>query len=73
MRSLRHRAYAYITKGRRLLLFTQPGAPEAGVQVPAGTIEAGEIPDDAVMRLDALPELSGNCGDKIELLRESMG
>lgn len=144
MRSLRHRAYAYITKGRRLLLFTQPGAPEAGVQVPAGTIEAGEIPDDAVMReareetgltglrlerllaqdtremrdwgsdelqyrwfyhlsvegptketwrhgefaedgsvihpfeffwadVNALPELSGNCGDKIELLRESMG
>ena len=43
--NIRHRAYAYVTKGRRLLLFTQPEAPE----------------------------LSGNCGDKIELLRESMG
>lgn len=46
----RHRAYAYITSGRRLLLFTQPGAPEAGIQVPAGTIEPGEKPRDAVMR-----------------------
>ncbi|MDE3000013.1 MAG: NUDIX domain-containing protein [Gemmatimonadota bacterium] len=46
----RHRAYAYITSGRLLLLFTQPGAPDAGIQVPAGTIEAGENPRDAVMR-----------------------
>lgn len=46
----RHRAYAYITRGSRLLLFTQPGAPQAGIQVPAGTIEPGEKPQDAVMR-----------------------
>lgn len=46
----RHRAYAYITKGSRLLLFTHPEAPEAGIQVPAGTIELGENPQDAVMR-----------------------
>ena len=46
----RHRAYAYITRGSRLLLFTQPGAPEAGIQVPAETIESGEVPQDAVMR-----------------------
>ena len=31
-------------------MFTQPGAPEAGIQVPAGTIEPGENPRDAVMR-----------------------
>ena len=43
-------AYAYITKGSRLLLFTHPEAPEAGIQVPAGTIEAGERPEDAAMR-----------------------
>ena len=48
--NIRHRAYAYITNGSRLLLFTQPGAPEAGIQAPAGTIEAGETPEDAVMR-----------------------
>ena len=46
----RHRAYAYITSGSRLLLFTQPGTPEAGIQVPAGTIGPGEKPEDAVMR-----------------------
>ena len=46
----RHRAYAYITNGSRLLLFTQPEAPEAGIQVPAGTIEPGENPQDAAMR-----------------------
>ena len=48
--NIRHRAYAYITSGRRLLLFTQPGAPDAGIQVPAGTIEPAENPRDAVMR-----------------------
>lgn len=41
---IRHRAYAYITNGSRLLLFTHPEAPEAGIQVPAGTIEPGEDP-----------------------------
>ena len=47
---IRHRAYAYITNGSRMLLFTHPEAPEAGIQVPAGTIEVGETPEDAVMR-----------------------
>ena len=47
---IRHRAYAYITNGSRLLLFTHPKSPEAGIQVPAGTIEPGENPQDAVMR-----------------------
>lgn len=47
---IRHRAYAYITNGRRLLLFTHPESPEAGIQVPAGTIEPGEDPKEAVMR-----------------------
>ena len=46
----RHRAYAYITNGSRLLLFIQPEAPEAGIQVPAGTIEPGENLQDAVIR-----------------------
>lgn len=34
----------------RLLVFTHPHATEAGVQVPAGTIEPGEAPEVAVMR-----------------------
>lgn len=56
----RHRAYAYITNGSRLLLFTQPGAPDAGIQVPAGTIEPGENPRDAVLR-EAI-EKTGSAG-----------
>ena len=47
---VRHRAYAYITNGRRLLLFSHPDSPEAGIQVPGGTVEPGEAPRDAVMR-----------------------
>ncbi len=45
----RHRAYAYITYENKLLLFTQP-SPEAGIQVPAGTIKSNEKPEVAVMR-----------------------
>ena len=46
----RHRSYAYITHGNRLLLFTHPKHPEAGIQVPAGSVEEGEKPEDAAMR-----------------------
>ena len=41
---------AYITWDRRLLVFRQPAFPEAGVQVPAGTMEEGERPESAVLR-----------------------
>jgi 8-oxo-dGTP diphosphatase len=41
---------AYITLGDRLLVFTHRDYPEAGVQVPAGTVEAGEALDEAVLR-----------------------
>jgi 8-oxo-dGTP diphosphatase len=45
---------AYITRERtgrvELLVFTQPAAPEAGVQVPAGTVDPGETPEQAVLR-----------------------
>ncbi|MCW3100036.1 MAG: hypothetical protein JWL77_5654 [Chthonomonadaceae bacterium] len=46
---------AYITHGSNLLVFSHPDFPEAGIQVPAGTIEAGETPEAAVMR-EALEE-----------------
>ena len=49
-RRVRHRAYAYITHGSRLLVFRHVHAPEAGIQVPAGTVEGGEDPRDAVLR-----------------------
>lgn len=41
---------ATITKGDRLLVFSHPHHPEAGIQVPAGTVESGESPDEAVLR-----------------------
>lgn len=41
---------AYITWQNRLLVFRQPDAPEAGVQVPAGTVEDGEPLEAAVLR-----------------------
>ena len=50
MMNRRQRAYAYITNANRLLLFTHTDFPEAGVQVPAGTVQPGERPAAAVMR-----------------------
>jgi 8-oxo-dGTP pyrophosphatase MutT (NUDIX family) len=44
------RALAYITQGDRLLVFRHTQFPEAGIQVPAGTIEASESPREAVLR-----------------------
>lgn len=44
------KAFAYVTSGRRLLLFTHPLSPQAGIQVPAGTMEPGERPADAALR-----------------------
>ena len=41
---------AYITNGDRLLVFTHVAFPEARVPVPAGSIEAGESPEETVMR-----------------------
>jgi 8-oxo-dGTP pyrophosphatase MutT (NUDIX family) len=44
------KVFAYITHGDRLLVFRHPHAPEAGIQVPAGTVEPGEALDVAVLR-----------------------
>ena len=41
---------AYIMSGSRLLVFRHVDFPEAGVQAPAGTVDPGEAPDDAVLR-----------------------
>lgn len=54
----KHKAFAYITsgttsgttRGMRLLLLAHPNQPEAGLQVPAGTMEPGETPEQAVLR-----------------------
>lgn len=41
---------AYITHGDELLLFEEPDFPEAGTQVPGGTLESQELPAAGVMR-----------------------
>ncbi len=40
----------YITQNDRLLVFRHTQFPEAGIQVPAGTIKAGEDPLQAALR-----------------------
>jgi len=55
MPTVKHKVFAYITHGDRLLVFGHPDFPEAGRQVPAGTIGEGEDPEEAVMR-EALEE-----------------
>jgi 8-oxo-dGTP diphosphatase len=47
---LKHKVFAYITHGPHLLVFRHPEAPEAGIQVPAGTVRAGEDLAAAVLR-----------------------
>ena len=44
------KVFAYITHGNHLLVFRHPDFPEAGIQVPAGTVEEGESAEAAVMR-----------------------
>ncbi len=44
------KAVAYITWNQRLLVFEHPGIPEAGIQVPGGTIHPGESPGQAALR-----------------------
>ncbi len=46
----KRKVFAYITLDTRLLVFRQPNAPEAGIQVPAGTVDADEDWENAVMR-----------------------
>ena len=47
---IRHKAFAYITSGHHLLAFRHPDVPEAGIQVPAGTVEPDENPQQAAVR-----------------------
>ena len=47
---VQRKVLAYITHAGRLLVFRQPESPEAGIQVPGGTVEADEDPAIAVLR-----------------------
>jgi len=46
----KNKVLAYITHDNRLLVFRHPHAPEAGIQVPAGTVERDEDPEEAILR-----------------------
>jgi 8-oxo-dGTP pyrophosphatase MutT (NUDIX family) len=44
------KVYAYITYKDKLLVFKHTQYPEAGIQVPGGTVEGTECFEDAVLR-----------------------
>ena len=50
MKRIRQKAFAYITFQGRLLVFSHPDFPAAGIQVPAGTVKPGETPEAAAWR-----------------------
>ena len=50
MRKVIDKVFAYITAHHHLLVLRHPSAPEAGLQVPAGTVEANEPAEKAVLR-----------------------
>jgi 8-oxo-dGTP pyrophosphatase MutT (NUDIX family) len=47
---VRSRVFAYITRDQEILILEHPDRPDAGIQVPAGTLERGEPPRDGVLR-----------------------
>ena len=51
---------AYVTRGNSLLVFRHLHVPEAGIQIPAGTLEPGESSDDGVLR-EAQEETGLDC------------
>jgi putative (di)nucleoside polyphosphate hydrolase len=59
--SVTRKAYAYVTReaaeARAVLVFRHRDYPEAGIQVPRGTVDAGEEPTATVLR-----ELCEECG-----------
>ena len=47
---IKEKVLAYITHAGKLLVFIHPGHPEAGIQVPGGSIQVSESPEAAVLR-----------------------
>jgi 8-oxo-dGTP pyrophosphatase MutT (NUDIX family) len=54
---VREKVYAYITQGEQLLVFQHVDFPDAGIQVPGGTVNPGEPLCEAVLR-EAFEETS---------------
>ncbi len=50
MKTTVKKAVAYATSAGKVLVFEHRDFPEAGLQVPAGTIRDGETPEEAVLR-----------------------
>ena len=80
-RNVERKAFAYVThwhpaEGHRLLVFSHPNAPEAGIQVPAGTMRPDESPAEAALREaveeTGLPdlELAGFLGEQLRDMTE---
>jgi 8-oxo-dGTP diphosphatase len=46
----KRKVYAYIVQEHELVVVEHPDFPEAGIQVPGGTVEEGENLDTAVLR-----------------------
>ena len=69
---LKRKVLAYITKGedaeREILVFEQKDNPNAGLQVPGGTIEEGELLIDALYR--EIEEETGINREDLELKRK---
>lgn len=66
------KAFIYLTRGAdELLLLAHPDHPDAGLQVPAGTIRAGEAASEAALR--ELEEETGLADVRLEgLLGEAL-
>ncbi|QLG10236.1 NUDIX domain-containing protein [Deinococcus sp. D7000] len=47
---LREKVLCLVVRGSSLLVFDHADVPDAGVQLPAGGVEAGETPADAAVR-----------------------
>lgn len=49
-KGLREKVVCLVLDGARVLVFDHQDSPEAGVQLPAGGVEAGETPAEAALR-----------------------
>ncbi len=49
-KKLTRKVLAYIVHQGRLLIFRHRDVPEAGIQVPGGTLREGELPETAALR-----------------------